>query len=124
VPGRLRQLPPAELTELLRRLDDAQGSPSPPVADDERAAVKHFLAVLAHRHPGRSVEVRIPPYAAVQCIAGTRHTRGTPPAVVETDAATWIRLARGTLTFSAAVRDGRLRASGERSDLSDMLPLI
>ena len=91
--------------------------------EDERAAVKHFLAVLANRYPGKSVEVRIPPYAAVQCIEGARHTRGTPPAVVETDAVTWVALARGTLEFAAAAHDGRVSASGERSNLSGLLPL-
>lgn len=88
-----------------------------------RAVVKHYLAMLATRHPGRSVEIRVPPYAAVQCIEGARHTRGTPPAVVETDPATWIALARGAETFDAAVRRGVVRASGERSDLSTVLPL-
>jgi hypothetical protein len=85
--------------------------------------VKHFLAELSHRSPGRSVEVRVPPYAAVQAVAGVRHTRGTPPAVVETDAETWIAMARGELTFAAARAEGRVRASGERSDLSPHLPL-
>jgi Bacterial SCP ortholog len=79
--------------------------------------------VLAALHPGRSVEVRVPPYAAVQCVGGTRHTRGTPPAVVETDALTWIRLARGDLDWDEAVESGSVRASGERSDLHTLLPL-
>lgn len=65
----------------------------------------------------------MPPYAAVQAIEGVRHTRGTPPAVVETDAATWIALARGLLAFDEAREGGRLRASGQRSDLSAYLPL-
>jgi hypothetical protein len=91
--------------------------------DDLRAAVKHFLAVLVARHPGKSVEVRVPPYAAVQCVEGARHTRGTPPAVVETDAQTWLAVARGTLAFADAQAAGRIRASGERSDLSPLLPL-
>jgi len=69
--------------------------------------VKHFLAVLADRAPGASVEVRVPPYAAVQAVAGVRHTRGTPPAVVELDADTWIALATGGLSWSDAERDGR-----------------
>ena len=85
--------------------------------------MKHYLAVLAVRHPGKSVEVRVPPYAAVQCIEGARHTRGTPPAVVETDAATWLALARGAEAFDAAVDRGAVRASGERSDLGTVLPL-
>ncbi len=123
MPGRLRPLAPAELALVLGRLDDAVRRREPPPPEDERAAVKHFLAVLAERHPGKSVEVRVPPYAAVQCIAGARHTRGTPPAVVETDAGTWLSLARGELGFRAAVADGRVRASGERSDISGLLPL-
>ena len=84
---------------------------------------KHFLAVLAERAPGNSVEIRVPPYAAVQAIAGVRHTRGTPPAVVETDAETWIALATGELDWAAASEAGRVRASGERTDLSAYLPL-
>jgi len=67
--------------------------------------------------------VRVPPYAAVQCIEGVRHTRGTPPAVVETDAATWIAVASGELTWQEAVAAGRVRASGERTDLTAYLPL-
>ena len=80
-----------------------------------RWAVRYLLGVLTARAPGRAVEVRIPPYAAVQCVAGPRHTRGTPPNVVETDAVTWIRLATGRLGWAAAVADGLLRASGPRS---------
>ncbi len=73
--------------------------------------------------PGRSVEVRVPPYAAVQVVPGVRHTRGTPPAVVETDAETWIDLATGVLTWSAAEEAGRISASGQRADLAPHLPL-
>ncbi len=91
--------------------------------DQTRLLVKHFLAVLAERAPGASVEVRVPPYAAVQAVAGVRHTRGTPPAVVELDADTWIALATGDLSWSEAESDGRVRASGERADLSSLLPL-
>lgn len=90
---------------------------------DDRALTKHFLALLAERAPGNSVEVRVPPYAAAQVIEGVRHTRGTPPAVIEMDAATWIALATGALTWVEAVRTGKARASGERTDLSDLLPL-
>ncbi len=90
---------------------------------DERLLSKHFLAVLAERAPGNSVEVRVPPYAAVQVIAGVRHTRGTPPAVIETDPATWIALATGELTWAVAHDAGRIRASGERADLTAYLPL-
>jgi hypothetical protein len=95
----------------------------PPSRDDLRLLTKHFLAVLAGRAPGRSVEVRVPPYAAAQVVPGVRHTRGTPPAVVELDAETWIALATGELAWSEATADGRIRASGERADLTPYLPL-
>ena len=85
--------------------------------------VKQYLAVLKERAPGRSVEVRVPPYAAVQVIGGGTHTRGTPRAVIETDPDTWVALATGELTWSEAVDAGRVRASGERADLSPYLPL-
>lgn len=93
-------------------------------AEQERLLVKHFLAVLAARAPGRSVEVRVPPYAAVQVVPGVRHTRGTPPAVVEMDATTWVAMATGELTWAEAEEAGRVRASGERADLSSWLPLV
>ena len=88
-----------------------------------RAAVKESLAALAALAPGHSVEVRVPPFGAVQCVAGPRHTRGTPPNVVETDAATWLRLATGALTWTDAVAEGSVSASGNRADLSAVLPL-
>ena len=88
-----------------------------------KVAVKSSLAVLVETAPGHAVEVRVPPYAAVQAIEGTRHRRGTPPAVVECDARTWLSLAAGRLAWADAVADGRVRASGERSDLSAYLPL-
>ena len=88
-----------------------------------KAAVKASLARLQEVAPGRSVEVRIPPYAAVQAVPGLTHRRGTPSAVVETDAETWLALADGSLTWAEAKASGRLRASGERSDLSGFLPL-
>lgn len=89
----------------------------------EKAAVKAILADLAARAPGHSVEVRVPPYAAVQVVAGVRHRRGTPPALVQLDARTIVGLATGHLTWADAEEAGRLRASGERSDLSDLFPL-
>ena len=73
--------------------------------------------------PGRSVEIRVPPAGAVQAVGGPRHTRGTPPNVVETDAETWLGLVTGRLAWDDAVSDGRVRASGERSDVSAYLPL-
>ena len=88
-----------------------------------KAQVKASLARLQEIAPGRAVEVRIPPYAAVQVVAGHTHRRGTPSAVVETDADTWLALADGSLTWAAALESGRLHASGERSNLSEFLPL-
>ncbi|HEY6492122.1 MAG TPA: sterol carrier family protein [Trebonia sp.] len=88
-----------------------------------RTAARFLLHELAYGRPGRSVEVRVVPVAAVQAIEGPRHTRGTPPNVVETDAETWYRLATGRLTWDEAVRTGAVRASGARSDLSAFLPL-
>lgn len=92
-------------------------------ANDLRALAKHYLALLQEKAPGKSVEVRVPPYAAAQVVAGVRHTRGTPPAVIETDGETWLALATGRLTWGQAVAHGRVRASGERADLSPYLPL-
>jgi len=86
-------------------------------------AVRYTLEELADRAPGNSVEVRVPPAGAVQAVAGPRHTRGTPPNVVETDPGTWLGLATGTVAWADAVADGRVRASGERSDISHLLPL-
>ncbi len=86
-------------------------------------AVKTTARWLAQQVPGRSVELRVPPYVAVQCIEGPRHTRGTPPNVVETDAATWLRLVTGATTWQQAVDDGKVSASGNRADLSRHLPL-
>ena len=90
---------------------------------DLRLLTRHFLAVLVEQAPGRSVEVRVPPYAAVQAVPGVRHTRGTPPAVVETDPATWLDLATGVVSWADAVQQGRVSASGERADLAPYLPL-
>jgi Bacterial SCP ortholog len=94
-----------------------------PVREALRAAVRHLLELLADRAPGRAVEVRIPPFAAVQCVAGPRHTRGTPPNVIETDGLTWLALATGRLDWATATARGLLRASGPRADISAYLPL-
>lgn len=106
----------------LKRLDD-DALEAARATGDERALTKHYLAVLAEKAPGRSVEVRVPPYAAAQVIEGVRHTRGTPPAVVEMDATTWLALATGALAWVEALGSGQVRASGERTDLSVHLPL-
>jgi hypothetical protein len=86
-------------------------------------AVRSSLRALAQLAPGAAVEVRVPPFAAVQCIAGPRHTRGTPPNVVETDPKTWLQLATARLTWPDALAEGRIAASGPRADLSAWLPL-
>ena len=99
------------------------GGQSPPRLE-LRAAVRYLLDLLAAKAPGRAIEVRVPPYAAVQCGAGPRHTRGTPPNVVETDPVTWIRLATGGLTWAEASGSGQVAASGVRADLSAFLPLL
>jgi hypothetical protein len=98
----------------------------PDITDRETlaTAVRYALEELAQRAPGRSVEVRVPPFGAVQCIEGQTHTRGTPPNVVETDAATWLALAVGQLDWEQAWQDGTLRVSGHRADLEPYLPLV
>lgn len=94
----------------------------------QRAALatttRTLAEMLAARTPGRSVEVRVPPFAAVQAVAGPRHTRGTPPNVVETDPVTWLRIATGRIAFVDAVARGTVRASGNRADLTPHLPLL
>jgi hypothetical protein len=94
-----------------------------PLREAVRGAVLRTLDQLAGLAPGRAVEVRVPPYGAVQAVEGPRHTRGTPPNVVEADPVTWVLLAAGRLGWTAAVGSGRVRASGARSDLSAYLPL-
>ena len=96
-----------------------------PIERQALAACTRLLAdTLAVRAPGGSTEVRIPPYAVVQCVEGPRHTRGTPPNVVETDPLTWIRLATGRLDWRTALDEAKLSASGERADLSALLPVL
>ena len=90
----------------------------------EATAVRWSLRELARLAPGRSVEIRVPPHGAVQAIAGTTHRRGTPSAVVQADPRTWLLMVTGLLTWSDAVASGRVQASGERSDLSEYLPLL
>ncbi|MET7270848.1 MULTISPECIES: maleylpyruvate isomerase family mycothiol-dependent enzyme [Streptomyces] len=88
------------------------------------AATRLLADALAVKAPGGSTEVRVPPYAVVQCVEGPRHTRGTPPNVVETDPLTWVRLAAGRLTWQDAVAEAKVSASGERADLGGLLPLL
>jgi len=102
---------------------DALAAGAVPARVQLRDAVRLLLAALAERAPGRSVEVRVPPYGAIQCVAGPRHTRGTPANVVEIDPVTWVLLATGDLDWASAVANGQISASGPRSDISPYLPL-
>ena len=111
--------------------DLSRSLPEQPPVDLARAALaratRTLAEILAGQHPGRSVEVRVPPYAAVQCGVGDpgpTHTRGTPPNVVETDPVTFLRLATGRISWADVVRDGLVHASGLRADLSSALPLL
>lgn len=108
--------------DLARSLPEMAPPRLPPAA--ARIVTRVLLDVLATRHPGGAVEVRVPPVAAVQAMAGPRHTRGTPPSVVETDPQTWIRLAAGRLNWTDAVAAGTVSASGLRTELRDVLPLL
>jgi uncharacterized protein (TIGR03083 family) len=126
-PLRLADFVATRLIEVVVHTDDlARSVDAEP--DLDRAALgpvcRTLAGVIAERHPGHAVEVRVPPFAAVQCVEGPRHTRGTPPNVVETDPLSWLRLATGRLPWAALVGDGHVRASGDRSDLSELLPLL
>ncbi|MEU3947217.1 sterol carrier family protein [Streptomyces sp. NPDC029526] len=113
--------------ELVVHTDDLNAAvPGLDISHDRRAvatATRLLADALAAKAPGGSTEVRIPPHAVVQCVAGPRHTRGTPPNVVETDPLTWLRLATGRTGWPEAVAAGAVRASGERADLAPYLPL-
>lgn len=87
-------------------------------------AVRFLLEELAERAPGNSVEVRVPPFGVTQCIAGPRHTRGTPPNVIEADPMSWVALATGALDWDSALATARVRASGHRARLDGLLPLL
>jgi hypothetical protein len=99
-------------------LSGSQASP------DLATAVRFLLEELAEVAPGNSVEVRVPPLGATQCIEGPRHTRGTPPNVVEMTPETWFAVATGSLNWSDAVAAGKVSASGTRADLAEVLPLL
>jgi hypothetical protein len=101
------------------------GAADTPARAELAVAVRLSLRTLEQVAPGRTVEVRVPPFAAVQCIAGPRHTRGTPPNVVETDPRTWLELATGRLLWADAAAAGRITASGTRAgDVAGWLPLV
>jgi uncharacterized protein (TIGR03086 family) len=99
------------------------GDTAAPARAELARAVRLSLRALAQAAPGATVEVRVPPFAAVQCVAGPRHTRGTPPNVIETDPRTWLELATARLTWRGALATGRLSASGPRADLAPWLPV-
>jgi hypothetical protein len=95
-------------------------------ADDRETsalAARYLLQVLTDAAPGNTLEVRVPPFGAAQVVEGPRHTRGTPPNVVEMDAATWLALATGSLSWGDAIAAHRVSASGSRADLGPYLPL-
>lgn len=91
---------------------------------ENATAVRYLLEELAERAPGNSVEVRVPPFGATQCVPGPRHTRGTPANVIETDPATWIALATGALEWESALAAAKVTASGSRANLDGLLPLV
>ena len=91
--------------------------------DTTGLAVRYLLQLVAERAPGNTVEVRVPPFGAVQCIPGPRHTRGTPPNVIEMDAPTWLALASGKMSWDDALASGVIYASGQRASLAGLLPL-
>jgi hypothetical protein len=115
-----------------RGIDDASGFAAvasvlnePSVSRDTLAtAVRYLLQLLAEKAPGHTVEVRVPPFGAVQVVEGPRHTRGTPPNVIETDAMTWVQLASGRLSWAEADLAARVTASGTRATLADLLPVL
>ncbi|MGR3936805.1 sterol carrier family protein [Streptomyces sp. BRA346] len=113
--------------ELVVHSDDLAAATGVAVPYDRQAlatAVRSLADGLAAKAPGGSVELRIPPFAVVQCVEGPRHTRGTPPNVVETDPLTWVRLATGRIGWAEALEAGEVTASGERADLAAHLPVL
>jgi hypothetical protein len=92
--------------------------------DTLATAVRYLLQLLAEKAPGHTVEVRVPPFGAVQVVEGPRHTRGTPPNVIETDARTWVALGAGRMSWDAAARASAIAASGTRATLADLLPVL
>lgn len=118
-----RKISTADGRDALAAVAAARDAGATPARTELATAVRYLLQLLAEKAPGNTVEVRVPPFGAVQVIEGPRHTRGTPPNVVETDAATWIALATARESWTDAVHDGRILASGTRADLAPLLPL-
>lgn len=118
-----RKIDTAEGRRALAAVAEADATGAKPARTDLATSVRYLLQLLAEKAPGHTVEVRVPPYGAVQVIEGPRHTRGTPPNVVETDPATWIALALGRESWADAADAGRIAASGTRANLAALLPL-
>ncbi|MFC0314551.1 sterol carrier family protein [Gordonia phosphorivorans] len=122
-----KKVDPAELRAAMLAVTDwlrDETLPTPPRAA-LAAAVRLSARALAQDAPGNAVEVRVPPFVAVQCLEGVRHTRGTPPNVVETSPRTWLLLATGLDRLDAAIDDHRVSASGHRAaDIADLLPIV
>lgn len=124
----LDRMPPRKIDVIdgraaLEAVRAAESTGEGPARSDLATAVRYLLQLLDEKAPGNSVEVRVPPFGAVQVVQGPRHTRGTPPNVVEMDAATWIAVATGAAHWTDAAAAGRIHASGTRADLADVLPL-
>jgi hypothetical protein len=120
MPPRRRILPDEGRQALAVWRADPSAAPKETVA----MAVRFALEELAERAPGRTLEVRVPPYGAVQCVEGPRHTRGTPPNVIEMDATTWLDLVTGRSDWATALAGGAVHASGQRATLADLLPIL
>lgn len=118
-----RKIPTDEGRSALAAVAEADAAGTKPARPDLATAVRYLLQLLVEKAPGNSVEVRVPPFGAVQVVQGPRHTRGTPPNVVELEPTTWIGLATGSLAWHDAVDRGLVHASGIRADIAALLPL-
>lgn len=118
-----RKIPTDEGRSALAAVAEADAAGTKPARPDLATAVRYLLQLLVEKAPGNSVEVRVPPFGAVQVVQGPRHTRGTPPNVVELEPTTWIGLAAGSLAWHDAVDRGLVHASGIRADIAALLPL-
>jgi hypothetical protein len=116
-------MPPKRIADAAGRTAIAEALALGASRDATATAVRYLLQLLADAAEGNTVEIRVPPFGAVQAVRGPRHTRGTPPNVIEMDAATWLALATGSLRWADAVSAGAVSASGQRADLSEHLPL-
>ena len=88
------------------------------------ASVKEILELIKDISPGKSVELRVPPYGAIQCVAGINHRRGTPPNTVEMSGQTLVKLINEPALWSTLCESGEVRASGLLSDLSNVFAQV